>query len=53
MNKGKVKGYILVRDRNGKPKFDTKQIPQDIWDNILTNEEREELINGGYTPRNN
>lgn len=44
--KGKVKGYILVRDANGKPKIDDlNNIPEPIW-NMLTPVEQEEIKNG-------
>jgi hypothetical protein len=47
---GKFKGYGLVRDKNGKPKFDDimKHIPGPIWDQ-LTNDERQEIEDGRNT----
>lgn len=46
---GKMKGYALVRDAQGKPKIDNiDTCPQEILD-MLTKEEIEELRNGTDT----
>lgn len=45
---GRFKGYVLIRDKNGKPKIDDPmKIPQEIFD-MLTLEEREEIYHGNY-----
>ena len=51
---GKVKAFALVRDKSGKPKIDNiKGIPNQIWD-LLTDDEKTEVIkNGGYALRSN
>ena len=42
-------GTILVRDKNGKPKFDDiNNIPQTLWD-MLTEDEQQEIENGRNT----
>lgn len=52
-NKGKLKGYGLVRDKEGNPKFnDINNIPRVFWD-LLTEKEQEEIQNGRNTPRSN
>ncbi len=45
----KAKIYGLVRDKNGKPKFDNiRDIPAQLW-NQLTHEERKDIqARGGY-----
>ena len=60
---GKLHGYFLVRDKNGKPKFDDiHNIPDPLWD-ALTEAEQAEIIRergktnggnscGGSTRRN-
>ena len=46
---GKWKGYGLVRDKNGRPKFDdTTNIPQQLWD-MLTEDEQQEIQDGRNT----
>ena len=48
---GKIKGYGLVRDKDGRPLFDdASNIPKPIWD-MLTKAEQEEIINGRHTSR--
>tara|TARA_R110000772_G_C13310322_1_gene440480 strand:- start:53866 stop:54060 length:195 start_codon:yes stop_codon:yes gene_type:complete len=43
--KGVYRGYCLVRDKNGEPKFDSiVNIPQPYWD-MLTEEEKLKIIN--------
>ena len=50
--KAKLRVFGLVRDKNGKPKFDDIfNIPEDIW-NMLTPEEQEEIENGRNSSRN-
>ena len=50
---GKVKAYALVRDAEGKPKFDDiNNIPEPIWE-MLTEDEKEEIRNGSNTPNSN
>ena len=47
-NKPKMKGYALIRDKNGRPKIDDiNHIPKEIWE-ILTDEDKE-YIHGAYT----
>ena len=47
--KGKVKGYALIRDKEGKPKIDdVKNCPPELWA-LLTDIEKEELLNGTHT----
>ena len=41
--KAKIRGFGLVRDKNGKPKFDDyKNCPQELKD-MLTKQEKEEF----------
>jgi len=48
---GKLKGYGLVRDENGRPVFDDiNNIPDPIW-NMLTEKEQEEIINVRHSSR--
>ena len=50
---GKMKGYALVRDKDGRPKIDDiHNIPGPIWD-MLTAAEQQEIQNGRNTSRNN
>lgn len=46
---GKVKAYALVRDKDGKPKIDDIHgVPESIWE-LLTEDEKLEVIkHGGY-----
>jgi hypothetical protein len=49
---GKITAYGIVRDRNGKPRFDNiNNIPAQIWD-MLTDDEKQEIEIGRYTSRN-
>lgn len=52
--KGKVELFGLVRDKNGKPKFDNsnEHIPEPIWD-MLTDTEKQEIIDGRNTHSSN
>ena len=44
--KGRIKAFILIRDKYGRPKIDdVENCPAEIWD-ALTDEEKEELLNG-------
>ena len=53
MIKAKLNAVALVRDANGKPKFDDiNNIPEEIW-NQLTPVEQEEIENGRNTSSNN
>ena len=48
---GKMKGYALVRDKDGRPKIDDiHNIPGPIWD-MLTAAEQQEIQNGRNTSR--
>ncbi len=50
---GKITGYALVRDKEGRPKFnDINNIPKVFWD-LLTEKEKEEIQNGRNTLRSN
>ena len=50
---GKIKGYGLVRDKDGRPKFDDiHNIPTPIWD-MLTAAEQQEIENERNSSRNN
>lgn len=43
--KAKVTAHCLVRDKNGKPKFDDiNNIPDVFWD-LLTEDEKEDIRN--------
>ena len=51
--RGKWTGYALVRDKDGRPKFDDlNNIPQQIWD-MLTEDEQQEIQNGRNTRNSN
>ena len=48
----KLKGYGLVRDRDGRPKLDKiTDIPKPIWA-LLTQDERREIKDRGGYPSN-
>ena len=51
---GKWEAYGLVRDKNGRPKFDDIEahIPAPIWD-MLTEAEQQEIQNGRNTRNSN
>jgi hypothetical protein len=50
---GKFKAFGLVRDKDGRPKFDDiNNIPEPIWA-MLTDEEREEINHGRDTLSSN
>ena len=50
---GKFRAFGLVRDKDGKPKFDDpNNIPQPIWD-MLTEAEQQEIRNGRNTLSSN
>jgi len=50
---GKTSAYLLVRDRNGKPRFDDPDnIPPELWE-MLTDDERKEIEHGRDTRRGN
>lgn len=50
--KPKIGLFALVRDKNGKPKFDkTDNIHPELW-KLLTDEEKEEIKDGRNPPRN-
>lgn len=52
-NVGKVTANVLVRDSSGKPSFsDINNIPEVFW-NLLTEEEKEEIRNDRITLRSN
>jgi len=43
-----MKGYALVRDKNGNPKVDhPENIPTEVWDQL--SEKDKEFIYGSYT----
>jgi hypothetical protein len=45
---GKFIGYILVRDKDGKPKIDDPMnLPKQLFD-MLTDSEKEEIYHGTY-----
>ncbi len=47
-NPVKIKGYILVRDKDGKPLIDSPEtLPQQLF-NLLTEQEKEEIYHGTY-----
>ena len=51
--KAKLKGFVLLRDKNGKPKFDDyENCPKEIKD-LLTETEKEEIENGFSTRNSN
>lgn len=47
-NIGVTRSYGIVRDKNGKPKFDCDihEIPKHIWDNVLTEDDKRYLNHG-------
>jgi hypothetical protein len=47
--KARWTGFGLVRDAQGRPKFDSTQgIPPEIWRLLTADEQAEVLRNGGY-----
>lgn len=47
--RGRIKGYALVRDSNGKPRIDNIHgIPEGVWDLLTPEEQQEVRENGGY-----
>jgi hypothetical protein len=51
MNRQPTRAYGLVRDKDGRPKFDNiKDIPASLW-NMLTAEEQDQIRARGGNPK--